>query len=263
VSYIIKCLEANVWTPYEEETRRNALELQNEDSSNRKRSSSLTEQSNKRRERITSGHSGAPGVPPSGLGQRSQAQLPQDVKPIPNKALLTFHQELTETCVDLMARYAFADCSALPTRFPSTDFLLTGGHSQTWLIDNKIIAITTSGCTQKELRDGLCDKCWLLCRKPSPAMTNPGSEEDGGDEKNFLGSVESHRRRHQSAFAGSRKNDEQRDVDSGENKAKDDLHLEHKLQLPQLRNTDRLDDSGTGGIMSDRTSKQKVNYKTC
>lgn len=153
MSYIIKGLESNVWAPFEEESRRNAYDMRNEDSSNRKRSSSLTEQTHTKRKRSVSAHLG-----------RTSSQ-PAD------KSLMTFHQELTETCIDLMARYAFADCSPLPTRFPSTNFLLSGGHSQTWIMDNKIITITTSGCTQKELRDGLCDKCWLICRKQHGSST--------------------------------------------------------------------------------------------
>lgn len=34
----------------------------------------------------------------------------------PNKALETFYEELNETCIDLMARYAYSPCSALPKR---------------------------------------------------------------------------------------------------------------------------------------------------
>lgn len=39
-----------------------------------------------------------------------------DLKPPIDNLLLTFHKELTETCVDLLARYAFATCSAQPKR---------------------------------------------------------------------------------------------------------------------------------------------------
>jgi hypothetical protein len=34
----------------------------------------------------------------------------------------------------------------------------------TWLLGNKLIKVTTSGCSVKALKNGLCDKCWLLCR---------------------------------------------------------------------------------------------------
>lgn len=40
-----------------------------------------------------------------------------DLRPSTNDALLSFHIELTETCVDLMARHTFSPCSALPKRY--------------------------------------------------------------------------------------------------------------------------------------------------
>lgn len=39
-----------------------------------------------------------------------------DLKPPIDNDLMTFHRELTDTCNDLLARYAFATCSALPKR---------------------------------------------------------------------------------------------------------------------------------------------------
>lgn len=42
-----------------------------------------------------------------GVGKKGQA---------PSKLLMTFYEELNETCIDLMARYAFSPCSALPRR---------------------------------------------------------------------------------------------------------------------------------------------------
>lgn len=39
-----------------------------------------------------------------------------DLKPPIDNQHLTFHRELTETCMDLLARYAFATCSAIPKR---------------------------------------------------------------------------------------------------------------------------------------------------
>jgi hypothetical protein len=49
-------------------------------------------------------------------------------------------------------------------RLPTADFLLSGGQSMTWLLGNKLITVTTSGCSMKALKNGLCDKCWMLCR---------------------------------------------------------------------------------------------------
>lgn len=39
-----------------------------------------------------------------------------DLRPPIDNELLAFHKELTETCMDLLARYAFATCSALSQR---------------------------------------------------------------------------------------------------------------------------------------------------
>lgn len=259
MSYIIKGLEQNVFAPFEEETRRSALELQNEDSSSRLRSSSLNEQTKRPRERAISGHSNvAHRQSLMAQGHRaSQAQL-TDMKTPLNKSNMTFHQELTETCVDLMARYAFADCSALPTRFPSSKQLLKNGQSQTWIVDNKIITITTSGCTQKELRDGLCDKCWLICRKPSPVLSNASqaSEEEGESVSPSRGSAG--RRRHRSDYSGyptSQRTTEPREGNGADDpKAKDDLHLENKL-TKMNGISDHIAERGSYG---DFNSKPKV-----
>ncbi|CAG7833459.1 unnamed protein product [Allacma fusca] len=255
VSFIIKGLEANVWAPFEEASQKRG-DLHNEDSSNRKRSSSLTDQTFKRRERPISGHHIPGGGGPLALLNNPASRYANppvlDWKLPMDKSLMSFHQELTETCVDLMARYTFADCSALPTRFQSTNFLLnSGGHSQTWLSDNKIITITTSGCTQKELRDGLCDKCWLLCRKflgGSDSLNNSREKFDLetpptlSTQKNLVGMSENaslQRRRHRSAFAGSTCQGGKSRPDSlldhgifsleSKIKTRDDLHLDDKM----------------------------------
>lgn len=160
VAYIIKGLESNVWAPYVEAEKQN---LVNEDSSNRKRSSSLTDQSNRRRERIVSGQSSA------GLSRQSSYQ---PVDPV----TIQFHQDLTETCVDLMARYAYADCSPLPSRFESAGFLTQhGGNTQSWIIGTRIITLSTSGCSQRELREGLCDRCWMTCKQQQQGHTHKRS----------------------------------------------------------------------------------------
>ena len=33
----------------------------------------------------------------------------------------------------------------------------------TWIVGNKFVTITTSGCTQKALKNGLCEKCYTSC----------------------------------------------------------------------------------------------------
>lgn len=80
------------------------MDLINEDSSNRKRSSSLTEQGSRRSVRTIGG------------GGRIDTRGAVDLKPPIDEALMTFHVELTETCIDLMARYTFSTCSVVPKR---------------------------------------------------------------------------------------------------------------------------------------------------
>ncbi|XP_051559030.1 tuberin-like isoform X1 [Myxocyprinus asiaticus] len=70
-------------------------------------------------------------------------------------ALKTVHLELTETCLDMMARYVFSNFSALPKRSPIAEFLLAGGPSMTWLVGNKLVTITTSGGSRTQALLGL------------------------------------------------------------------------------------------------------------
>uniref|UniRef100_A0A672V8T4 Tuberin n=1 Tax=Strigops habroptila TaxID=2489341 RepID=A0A672V8T4_STRHB len=58
--------------------------------------------------------------------------------------LKNLHLELTETCLDMMARYVFSNFSAVPKRSPVGEFLLAGGRTKTWLVGNKLVTITTS-----------------------------------------------------------------------------------------------------------------------
>ncbi|XP_038817289.1 tuberin isoform X1 [Salvelinus namaycush] len=69
--------------------------------------------------------------------------------------LKTVHLELTETCLDMMARYVFSNFSALPKRSPIAEFLLAGGRSMTWLVGNKLITITTSGGVRSQALLGM------------------------------------------------------------------------------------------------------------
>lgn len=164
VKFITTGLKANVLVPFEE-GQVIKPEIINEDSSNRKRSSSLTEQGSRRRER-----------PISGTGRLDTRAPVTDLKPPIDDALMAFHRELTETCIDLMARYTFSTCSAVPKRQPTADFLLSGGQSMTWLLGNKLITVTTSGCSQKALKNGLCDKCWQICRLDKEPLLSPSVE---------------------------------------------------------------------------------------
>uniref|UniRef100_A0A2I3H7F7 Tuberin n=1 Tax=Nomascus leucogenys TaxID=61853 RepID=A0A2I3H7F7_NOMLE len=59
-------------------------------------------------------------------------------------SLKTLHLELTETCLDMMARYVFSNFTAVPKRSPVGEFLLAGGRTKTWLVGNKLVTVTTS-----------------------------------------------------------------------------------------------------------------------
>ncbi|XP_076271400.1 TSC complex subunit tuberin isoform X2 [Rhynchophorus ferrugineus] len=171
VSFIIKGLQASIQSFEDKFLSRQDLSSLNQDSSDRKRSSSLTEQGSRRREERTMG-----GRMEKGAIKRFH---------IPNKG--TFYEELNETCIDLMARYAYSPCSALPKRLPGAEFLLNGGQSVTWLVGNKLVTVTTSGCTQKVLKQGLCDKCWSMCNTKNDSRlipTGSGSTEPSRQNSN-------------------------------------------------------------------------------
>uniref|UniRef100_A0A8D0FQ30 TSC complex subunit 2 n=1 Tax=Strix occidentalis caurina TaxID=311401 RepID=A0A8D0FQ30_STROC len=48
--------------------------------------------------------------------------------------LKNLHLELTETCLDMMARYVFSNFTAVPKRSPVGEFLLAGGRTKTYLV---------------------------------------------------------------------------------------------------------------------------------
>ncbi|XP_060521768.1 tuberin [Cylas formicarius] len=151
VRFITSGLQANL-LPFDDTYLKMDTNALNQDSSDRKRSSSLTEQGSRHRD---------------SLSVRLDNKASVIRRQPPNKSLVTFYEELTETCIDLMARYAFSPCSALPKRLPSAEFLLNGGQSMCWIVGNRLVTITTSGCSQKVLKQGLCDKCWGMCSAKS------------------------------------------------------------------------------------------------
>ena len=63
-----------------------------------------------------------------------------------------FHAELTETCVDILARYMFANTAVQTKRLPTTKFLLKEGSSATWMLNTMLITVTTSLCDQSANR---------------------------------------------------------------------------------------------------------------
>lgn len=120
----------------------NSSSLVNEDSSNRKRSSSLKER---------------------GTGKERGKEQVQ------NTYLHEFHMELAETCIDFMAKHTYSPCVAQPKRLPTTEFMLAGGQSMSWLLGHNLITITTSGCTGVA-KNGICDRCTVFCKVPSQSV---------------------------------------------------------------------------------------------
>lgn len=149
VLYIIKGFTTNVQKPFEE-IKRTDYSAINEDSSNRKRSSSLTERGAKHRERPT-----------------HNFNIKNDENA--DEIAYQFHMELADTCIDFLSRHTYSTCSALPKRSPQAQCLMANGQSLSWLIGHNIITITTSGCSSTTVRNGLCDRCTLVC-KPSQSM---------------------------------------------------------------------------------------------
>uniref|UniRef100_A0A8D8YNL1 Tuberin n=5 Tax=Cacopsylla melanoneura TaxID=428564 RepID=A0A8D8YNL1_9HEMI len=158
VRFITNGLRANIIIPFEEGinllSKSTTSSLVNEDSSNRKRSSSLTEQGSRIRQLRT--------APPIDL-----------MRPQMDRELMGFHQELTETLMDLMARYTYGTSSPVSKRLPLTELILAEGPCTTWIVGNKLISITTSACSQKPQREhGVCDRCYRICWPTSDLDTS-------------------------------------------------------------------------------------------
>ncbi|GAB6025853.1 hypothetical protein CHUAL_011832 [Chamberlinius hualienensis] len=155
------------------------------------------------------------------------------------QVLTAFHHELVETCIDLLTRYTFAGCSAVPKRGPIAEFLLTLGQSATWIIGNSAVTITTSGCNTRTNRLGLCDKCLSVCKK---AM-------DDCIQEPYVGTSENVRRRHRSAAVR-----RSLSIDSQEKvpRAKDDL------QILRMRNRDDMALHDDDGVQKDENKRRKV-----
>ncbi|XP_072035978.1 tuberin-like isoform X2 [Amphiura filiformis] len=98
--------------------------------------------------------------------------------------LYELHQLLTETCMDMMARYTFSNCTTVPKRSPVTEFLLAGGQSQSWLLGNKLITITTSGGSSRAQKNGVCEKCnQLIERERSATMDSSMSQLEDAEKE--------------------------------------------------------------------------------
>uniref|UniRef100_A0A8C0J7D5 Tuberin n=1 Tax=Chelonoidis abingdonii TaxID=106734 RepID=A0A8C0J7D5_CHEAB len=121
VPYITKGLRSNVLLSFDDTPEKDSF---------RGRSTSLNERPKSRiQTSITSSSLGS-------ADENSMAQADDNLK--------NLHLELTETCLDMMARYVFSNFTAVPKRSPVGEFLLAGGRTKTWLVGNKLVTITTS-----------------------------------------------------------------------------------------------------------------------
>jgi len=98
---------------------------------------------------------------------------------------IQFHQELTETCIDFLARYMFANPSVHPRRVPTADFLLKGGQKAHWILaSTMILTITTSVCDVTLSRQGdFCDRCKLICKANKAAAAAASSKLSEDEDK--------------------------------------------------------------------------------
>lgn len=145
-------------------TSSKGFQLINEDSSLRKRSSSLTEQSNRRKE-INN---------PQIMKMKARAAL----QTLSNKDfdMHGFHIELIETCIDFMTRHTYSLSLALPRRMPSANYLLRGGgQSKTWIVGHAVITITTNACMDNhEWANCSCycsDWAEIIVRRPTGQLS--------------------------------------------------------------------------------------------
>uniref|UniRef100_A0A2K5K271 Rap-GAP domain-containing protein n=1 Tax=Colobus angolensis palliatus TaxID=336983 RepID=A0A2K5K271_COLAP len=121
VPFITKGLRSNVLLSFDDTPEKDSF---------RARSTSLNERPKSRiQTSLTSASLGS-------ADENSMAQADDSLK--------NLHLELTETCLDMMARYVFSNFTAVPKRSPVGEFLLAGGRTKTWLVGNKLVTVTTS-----------------------------------------------------------------------------------------------------------------------
>ncbi|XP_038181924.1 tuberin isoform X5 [Arvicola amphibius] len=120
VPYITKGLRSNVLLSFDDTPEKDSF---------RARSTSLNERPKRIQTSLTSASLGS-------ADENSMAQA--------DDSLRNLHLELTETCLDMMARYVFSNFTAVPKRSPVGEFLLAGGRTKTWLVGNKLVTVTTS-----------------------------------------------------------------------------------------------------------------------
>jgi len=77
--------------------------------------------------------------------QVADKQNPDNKMSNDGKETHEFHEDMTEVCSDMMAKYSFSTISNQPKRSSVAQFLLANGSSQSWLVGNTLVTVTTSG----------------------------------------------------------------------------------------------------------------------
>lgn len=76
-----------------------------------------------------------------------------------------------------------------------------------WLLGNKLITVTTSGCAQKALKHGLCDKCWLVCQRTPDTESRFPLNRSASNENKDDSSIASGRATRQNSIEQKSNND--------------------------------------------------------
>nr|XP_045602485.1 tuberin-like [Procambarus clarkii] len=151
--------------------------------------------------------------------------------------MMMFHNDLRETCLDLMSRYTYSDFAPPTKRSAVSKMFVEEGQDQTWVLGSKIVTITTSGCSKRPLRNGLCAKCIEICNIEK-GVTVPEAVIPGG--------LSVHRRRHRSELHRTISHEAKYMPQS-----KDDLHMRSAMRdsgdgLTPLIDQDDVGWSGDG-----------------
>ena len=82
-----------------------------------------------------------------------------------DKAAQILHTDMTDVCLDMMARYSFSAHFEQPRRSSFVDSMLSEGSSQTWLIGNMLVTITTSSVENRVCKCSHCIQVRNTSRK--------------------------------------------------------------------------------------------------
>ncbi|XP_030839899.1 tuberin isoform X2 [Strongylocentrotus purpuratus] len=105
------------------------------------------------------------------------------------EALDMLNRLLTQTCLDMMARYTYSTLATYPKRSPVSEFLLAGGQSQSWLVGNKVVTVTTSGGSTRLQRNGVCERCNSLIQQYVETTSTASQEKVEGETESWMSKI--------------------------------------------------------------------------